>query len=356
MVSICAYVSVFALGLVMQACAPVPKVMRYEPGTENAAVHLVWPAPPETPRFQYSGQLVGESNFRPVDGSAQPAGQRIVRWLVGLGHTDRGAQRRLVRPQTGAVDENGRVYVTDAGRKAVFVFDEVHGELLIWENADEFTPFVSPVGIALGPAGEILVADAGLGRVVRLSTTGEAKGNFGEGIVRRPTGLARDPATGTVFVADTAEHNVKVFSDDGNLLRVLGRHGQGPGQFNAPTHLTFSNGVLYVSDTFNARVQMIDVFGRSLGAIGERGLYVGNLTRPKGVAVDADNHVYVIESYYDHLIIYDQKGRYLLPIGGTGAEIGKFFLPSGVWVDDRQRVFVADMFNSRVVVLQYLGT
>jgi len=345
-----------AMIFALQGCTPVPTVMRYEPSKDARAERLLWPAPPETPRFLYSGQLVGESNFGPEDDATQPVGQRIVRWLVGLGDEDRTAQRRLVRPQSGVVDGDGRIYVTDAGRSSVFVFDEMQGKLLIWGNIDEFTTFVSPVGIAVTATGEVLVADAGLGRVIRLNGNGDGRGSFGQGVLNRPTGLARDPETGTIFVADTAEHNIKVFDNNGKLLRTLGGPGRGPGQFNSPTHLAFNEGALYVSDTLNARVQIIDALGMPIGMIGERGLYVGNLTRPKGIAVDSDNHIYVIESYYDHLIVFDRAGRYLLPIGGTGSEVGRFFLPSGVWIDDRQRVFIADMFNGRVIVLQYLGS
>ena len=95
--------------------------------------------------------------------------------------------------------------------------------------------------------------------------------------------------------------------------------------------------------------------GRSLGQIGQRGLYVGNLVRPKGVTTDRDGNVYVVESYYDHLLIYNQGGEFLLPIGGTGNEIGRFYLPAGIWSDGRDRIFVADMFNARVVIFRYVG-
>ena len=75
--------------------------------------------------------------------------------------------------------------------------------------------------------------------------------------------------------------------------------------------------------------------------------------RPKGVAVDNENHVYVIESYYDHPSVQPQR-RVPAPIGGTDRN-GPFLPPAGVWVDARNRVFVADMFNGRVMVFQFLG-
>ena len=88
---------------------------------------------------------------------------------------------------------------------------------------------------------------------------------------------------------------------------------------------------------------------------GQRGLYLGNLVRPKGVSVDAEGNVYVVESYHDSLLVFSRGGEFLLPIGGTGTATGRFYLPSGVWVDARNRVHVADMFNGRVVLFQFLG-
>jgi sugar lactone lactonase YvrE len=113
---------------------------------------------------------------------------------------------------------------------------------------------------------------------------------------------------------------------------------------------------LIVSDTLNARLQVLTADGSSLDTVGQRGLFVGNFVRPKGVAADSDGNIYAVESYFDHLLVYDRDGRLLLSIGGTGSGVGQFYLPAGVWVDDRDRIFIADMHNGRVVVLQYLGS
>jgi DNA-binding beta-propeller fold protein YncE len=262
----------------------------------------------------------------------------------------------LQRPVTGASDEHGRIYVTDASRQAVFVFDEKGGELLVWDKAQGLTSFVSPVGIAPGPDGQVFVADAELGFVARLDRAGNPVGQIGKGILKRPAGVARDPAQRLIYVADTYAHDVKVFDERGRLARVIGRRGDAKGEFNYPTHLSFARGELYVTDTMNSRIQVFSAGGEVLErSFGTRGLNVGDLVRPKGVAVDNEANVYVIESYYDHLLVFGRNGEFLLPIGGTGQETGRFFLPAGVWVDSRNRVFVADMFNGRVVVFQFLG-
>lgn len=330
------------------------QVMRYDlPGV---SLNRVWPGPPATPRYRFIGQLTGEKNFATSEQSKPGKGKRFLRWLVGLGQSST-EPRVLIRPQSGMVDAStGRIYVSDQGRQAVFVFDEQVGALMIWEQADRNSSFLSPVGIVKGRSGEILVADAELGRVVRLSNQGEALGSFGEAVLQRPTGMARDPGSQKIYVADSAAHNIKVFDVNGSLLDTLGGPGTGPGAFNAPTHLVFADGKLLVSDTLNTRVQAVSASGQPINQIGRRGLYVGNLTRPKGVATDSAGNVYVVESYYDHLLIFNQDGEFLLPIGGNGAAVGQFYLPAGAWSDERDRIFVADMFNGRVMIFQYLGS
>jgi DNA-binding beta-propeller fold protein YncE len=155
-------------------------------------------------------------------------------------------------------------------------------------------------------------------------------------------------------VSDTAEHNVKVFADNGTLVQVIGQVGTKPVEFNAPTHISFVGGKLYVTDTFNARVQVLDSEGKFIRSVGSRGLYMGNLVRPKGVTADTEGNVYIIESFHDFLLVYDQDTRFLLPIGGTGGAPGQFYLPAGVWSDGHNRIYVADMYNGRVEIFQYL--
>jgi DNA-binding beta-propeller fold protein YncE len=342
--------------LMLAACASDPMRARLEFGVESApeGKRLLWPSPPEVPRYAYAGVLTGEENFK-VDDAARSRASSFLRWLAGL---DGREQNPVVlqRPVSGVVDEAGRIYITDASRQGVFVFDEQAGRLDVWDRAQGVRNFVSPVGVALGANGEVLVADAELAFVARLARDGTPLGVLGEGQLQRPTGLARDAATGRVYVADTQAHDIKVFDDRGSLLQTIGRRGEDPGEFNYPTYLSLAQGELYVTDSINARVQ---VFAAASGeyrrAIGTRGLYVGNMVRPKGVAVDSERNVYVIESYYDNLLVYNAQGEFLMPLGGTGSSTGRFFLPAGVWTDERNRVFVADMFNGRVVVFSFLG-
>ena len=332
-----------------------PKVLHFGVDEAPEGGRMLWPQPPDIPRYLYAGELVGEGNFHsPADRSRGALGEALA-WIAGLGSSN-SAPVVLQRPQAGWVDPDGRILVADASRQAVLVFDPAGGALHVWEQADSARRFVNPVGIGRAIDGSVLVADAGLAVVLRLAPDGVPRGSFGRGLLKRPTGLAVDPVSGRVFVADTHGHDVKVFDRDGVLLATWGRRGEGLGEFNFPTHLTWAQGELYVTDTLNNRIQILDgVSGEARRSLGERGLTVGNLVRPKGVAVDSQRNVYVVESYYDHLLVFDRLGRFLMGFGGVGKGSGRFYLPSGVWIDSRDRVFIADTFNGRVAVFQFLG-
>ncbi|WP_428605720.1 6-bladed beta-propeller [Sedimenticola sp.] len=342
------------LGLVLLAgCAGVNAPHHYDPFAGVVREQWpVWPTAPEVPRYIFSGQLSGEENFvadRPADGS-----RGLFAILVGLGQEER-VPRILQRPQSGLVDSTGRILVTDVSRQAVYVFDPRQAQLMIWEMATEQRRFIAPIGIAETDNGDYLVTDAELGLVARLDRSGRPRGTLGEGLLTRPTGIARDALSGELFIADTRDGSIKVFDSAGTLLRRIGAPGDGPGELNAPTYIAWHEDRLYVTDTLNSRIQIFDRQGGLQGLIGERGLYIGNFSRPKGITVDLNGYIYVVESYFDHLLIFDPQGQFLMAIGGSGQLPGQFFLPAGVWHDNQDQIYVADMFNGRVQVFQFLG-
>ena len=337
----------------LSACASTEYKINYEVDPQTARI---WPAPPEIPRFRYVGELTGEQNVKAIEES-KSFGTKIADFfkaLVGI----RGPNPQpivLQRPQTGCIDSNGRILVTDVSRHGVMVFDMKAGTLSEWLYATPNTNFLSPLGIAEGPKGTFFVSDSELKYVVQLDETGAPIKQIGEGLLKRPTGIARDSSKGRVYVSDTHAHDIKVFNDEGELIDVIGSRGTKIGEFNSPTHVSFAHGNLYVTDTFNTRVQVLTDTGDFKREFGRRGTFLGDLVRPKGVTTDSEGNIYVIESLHDHLLVYNSKGEFLLPIGGTGTDIGQFYLPAGVWSDKQDRIYIADMFNGRIVILQYLG-
>lgn len=327
----------------------------------NERTDLIWPKPPDQARYRYAGELIGQQNFTQISDGTSTA-KKALQWLVGL--LDDDAPVSLQRPQHGMVGEEGQIYVVDASRNAVLVFDpkpppdtksdKEGGQLLEWSDIGNNMRLGSPAAISQAWGGDVAVSDAKYGVVFRLNKQGQFVAAIGEGQLRRPTGIAFDRQRGLLFVADTAANDIKVFDAAAQHVNTISKAGET--LLNAPTLLTAAGDRLYVADTLNSQIHVFDFDGNYLRSFGQRGLFVGNLTRPKGVAVGGDGIVYVIESYYGHLLAFDQDAQFLIGINGNGMKDDRFYLPSGVWTDGADKIYVADMFNGRVVVFQYIGS
>lgn len=70
---------------------------------------------------------------------------------------------------------------------------------------------------------------------------------------------------GLVAVADERDSNVKLFDSEGRLQRVLGRRGDGPGEYRGPSAVGFvSDGTLVVADDMARRLVLVDTAGAVL--------------------------------------------------------------------------------------------
>ncbi len=261
-----------------------------------------------------------------------------------------------LRPHGIAVQEGLRLYVTDQERQAVIVFDLKSGKTTVIDRAGDMY-FVSPVGVAVCED-MLAVSDSALNKVYlmtpkgKLISTIEKPGGF-----QRPTGLAYDPNEKAVYVVDTLANEVCVFDVfTGGLLRRFGTTGVAPGQFNYPTHIFVDgSGKVYITDSLNFRVQVVDQEGNYLYHIGELGDASGYLAIPKGVGVDSYGHIYVVDSYFSTVQVFDRNGALLLAIGKPGDKPGQFQVPAGLTVDSNNRIYVCDTYNARVEIFEYIG-
>ena len=71
-------------------------------------------------------------------------------------------------------------------------------------------------------------------------------------------------------------------------------------------------------DSMNFRVQIFDPDGKFLRVFGKLGDSFGQFARPKGIGVDSEGHVYVVDSAFNNVQIFDETGRLLLFLVGLG--------------------------------------
>jgi DNA-binding beta-propeller fold protein YncE len=156
-------------------------------------------------------------------------------------------------------------------------------------------------------------------------------------------------------VTDTLRDKIYVLDMQGQVMQTIGKHGNGSGEFYYPTELHLDGNNLLVVDAMNFRVQWFDRNGNAEGAMGQIGDAVGQMFRPKGVAVDSEDHLYIVDGLLGVVQVFDREGHLLYFFGKRGAGLGEFQLPSGLFIDHDDRVFVVDSFNRRVQVFRYHG-
>jgi DNA-binding beta-propeller fold protein YncE len=327
--------------LALSSCASPPVV----PEQQVPATGLAWPSPPAPAQVVYVRAISSPADL----GLTKNFFVRLFEFVFGE------EQQRLIRPMA-VVDVAGVLYVADPGAKGVHRFDRPAGKYrLLHEKGDAGLP--SPVGMTVGQNGDVYVTDSVLGAVFVLQPGADFATRLPlTGTLKQPTGIAFDVVGKQLFVSDTYEHVVKVYSLDGALLKTMGRRGDGDGEFNFPTMLWCSDlGQLLVTDSLNFRTQTFDLTGKFIRKFGQLGDGSGDAPRQKGVSKDRYGHIYVVDSLLHAVQIFDTSGRFLLSFGGLGQAPGEFWLPTGVFVAADDMIYVTDSYNRRVQVFKYVG-
>lgn len=177
-----------------------------------------------------------------------------------------------------------------------------------------------------------------------------------------PFNAPRDIATapdGSLFVADSRNHRVVHLDAQGLFLNAWGSYGNvldgevPGGMFNEPWGVAVGpDGLVYVADTWNHRIQVFTPEGAFLRMWNsfEVADTVDGFWGPRGIAVDKDNRVFVTDTGKQRVVIFDSQGTYLTQFGGVGLEAGKLDEPVGIDIAADGRVYIADTWNYRVQV------
>lgn len=177
-----------------------------------------------------------------------------------------------------------------------------------------------------------------------------------------PFSAPRDIATaadGSLYVADSRNHRIVHLDASGLFLNAWGSYGNvldgevPGGLFNEPWGLAVgADGLVYVADTWNHRIQVFTAQGEFLrmwstfDVLGS----VDGFWGPRGIAIDKDNRVFVTDTGKQRVVIFDSQGNYLTQFGSLGLEAGKLDEPVGIDIASDGRIYIADTWNYRVQV------
>ena len=177
----------------------------------------------------------------------------------------------------------------------------------------------------------------------------------GDGQFVTPRDVAVGP-DGLIYVADSGNHRIQVFDQDGEFLLKWGSEGDEPGQLNEPWGITVAaDGTVYVADTWNHRIQSFTPTGQFLNSFGtfvnvqhDAQAEPGNFWGPRDIAIDSEGNLYVTDTGNKRVQKFTSDGQFLQAWGGGGIIPGSFEEPVGIGIDDQDNIYVADTWNRRI--------
>ena len=159
------------------------------------------------------------------------------------------------RPRGVSVSPEGLIYICDQGNDRVTVHD-VEGEFLFAFGSKGRGPgcFDTPHDIAFGSNDLTYVSDVGNRTVSVWSKEGTFKRHFQPKYL--PTCIAAT-SDNHLLITSNDSHIVMVYTVEGVLVHEFGGKGSHPGRFSGPWGICVDdNGVVYVADSMNKRVQV----------------------------------------------------------------------------------------------------
>ena len=289
-----------------------------------------------------------------IAGSGRVFGFGVMEDEEDVGDDGPATEARLDFPTALAVDAAGTIYIADRGHDRVRRVD-AEGTITTLAGTGEAgfsgdggaaaeAQLSGPSGLALDDAGNLYVADASNNRVRRIDlatgTIATVAGAMDDGEeapasaqIAAPRGVALD-ADGNLYIADTGNHQVRLLDADGTTMAVAGAPGLGDGEpaiaarLFVPRGITIdTDGTLYITDTGHNRVRKIDTEGiiTTFAGTGEQGdggdggaAVEAQLNRPGGLTIGPDGHVYIADSFNNLVRKVDPVTGLITHVAGTG--------------------------------------
>jgi sugar lactone lactonase YvrE len=244
----------------------------------------------------------------------------------------------------------------------------------------KFLEFFQAADLATNYAFTVRKLNIGTARVSSFVSKGSSSGG--------PFGIVAD-AVGNIYVADVDNHIIRKFASDGTATILAGTGSSGfkdqalpqgastivtiDSQFNKPMGLALSGSKLYVADTGNNRIRIVDTVTKVVTtlvgtATAGRNDTTGTFSGPQGLALNTTGTELYVTDTENHLIRKVSNLTAAAPtvqtlagVGAAGAtdattstellSVATFNRPTGIVVDSTGKIYIADTGNHKIRLL-----
>ena len=297
---------------------------------EEAAIEpVLYPAPPDQPRLQFLTSYWGAESF----GKAKSS---FLETFV-LGAPEQNPDQ-ILKPY-GLDIHDGKIYVCDIGQSQIKVLDIKKQKFATFPSG---TGFQNPVNIFIESDGTKYVADSLGGAVLVYNKQDKLISFLGRDLQIKPLDVA--VRGNQVYITDADSDQVVVLDKtSGKLIKRIGGvpdtgESEAPSGEHAPmiTGLDMDQqGNIYVSDRLNNTVTKFADTGEAERTYGKYGSSPASLMRAKGVAIDRENRVWVVDAGPATAVkvFRGNDGRLLMIFGRLGDRPGNMYMPAAICID-----------------------
>ena len=202
-----------------------------------------------------------------------------------------------------------------------------------------------PTSVVVTEDNHILVADSQNRRLQLFTFTGTPVGavvSSDELKLKYPYDMCIDKR-GLIYVTDPFSNCINVLTPELSLSHKFG--SETTSKFKAPLGITVdSENMLYVCDSDTSRVLKLSQFGRLLTEYS-----CDHLRHPVRVAVDSNGVVYVTYSYNPEIAMYTNDGQYIGRFGGDSKIVQSFKRPRGLTIDS-EHIYICDSIHNELFI------
>ncbi len=277
---------------------------------------VIFPPPPDTTRIQFLTQISSSADLKGKRGA-------FHRYLFGEEEA-----LVMVKPYGITVDGH-QIYICDTGLAGLEIVDLNKGTM------EYFIPgglgqLKLPINCFVDERGYLFIADANRKQIVVFDQERNYLHAFGEAEGFKPTDVLVHKEK--IWVCNVQGHSILVY--DRENYELLGKvplaGAQKEGYIRQPTNIAMHDGRLYVSDFGDFNIKQFSLEGDYLGTIGGYGNGPGQFTRPKGLALDQDRKLYVVDAAFENVQIFNGEENLLMHFGGSYHGAGAMGLPAAV--------------------------